>query len=120
MRKESAPYSYFVVQQNTGTGFLPWRKWGTLVSQNQNDNMHWSSPSAVYIERDETDGWTDNTTFAMLADINGDGLADRVLRKFSPPFDYFQVQFNNGAGFSGPESPWGPIDGQGGTATSWY
>ena len=50
-------------------------------------------------------GLTDNSganaqfQLAMLADINGDGLPDRILTKYASPYNRFKVQLNNGSGF---------------------
>ncbi|MGC3957750.1 MAG: toxin TcdB middle/N-terminal domain-containing protein [Verrucomicrobiota bacterium] len=59
-----------------------------------------------------------SVTKALMADINGDGLPDRVMRKAEPPYDKFLVQFNNGAGFEEPEN-WGTLDSQGMTDAAW-
>src|SRR6185503_8162345 len=55
-------------------------------------------------------------THTLLADINGDGLLDRVMRGPSP-FTTFLVQFNNGHGFLPPYS-WA-IDLQGSSSYEW-
>ena len=42
------------------------------------------------------------SSLADIADINGDGLPDRILRPNNAPFDHFHVQLNNGTGFENP------------------
>ncbi|RLB71668.1 MAG: hypothetical protein DRH04_01275 [Deltaproteobacteria bacterium] len=45
----------------------------------------------------------DNT----VADLNGDGLTDRIMQPDIDPY-YWKVQFNNGSGFESPED-WGVV-----------
>lgn len=100
-RKYNSPYDRFKVQLNTRDGFSPPVDWSPLSSQNQTES-EWNAPSHT--------GDAGNT-YVMLADINGDGLPDRVMRNLNPPYTKFIVQFNNGAGFE-PEEDWGPVNTQ--------
>ncbi len=86
MRKLNTPYDRFAVQFNNGAGFEAWEYWGgTIDNQGQSGNG-WKSPVG-------TDG---NEVFSTLADINGDGLLDRVMRKATSSYDRFKVQLNKG------------------------
>jgi len=86
MRKLGSPFTNFVVQYNTGSGFGPLitNQW-TLDSQGQTSS-DWNSPSAS----------GSGDTFVDLMDINGDGLADRIMRKDSSPYTNYVVQLNQG------------------------
>jgi RHS repeat-associated protein len=103
MRQVSG-FSYLLVQKNTGSGFSTLRRYGPLLSQGITD-QHWNGISG-FIKSGET------TTFLTMIDLNGDGLVDRVMRRASPPYTNFMVQFNTGDGFSVQQS-WGPVNGQG-------
>jgi hypothetical protein len=84
----SGPLDHFKVQLNTGSGFLPVR--------------HWTNAAAGGAEvRKEYDESGARSTAHQLVDLNGDGLPDRVFRG-PGPFNYLQVQFNNGGGFEPP------------------
>jgi RHS repeat-associated protein len=101
-RKVNGPYDRFKVQLNTGNRFLPPVDWNGVDNPGAAD-VDWRVPSHT--------GDTGNY-YVMLADINGDGLPDRVMRNNTSPFTKFVVQFNNGAGFEAMED-WGPVDTQG-------
>lgn len=108
MRKYLSPYTNFVVQFNNGAGFEAEENWGPLDSQGYTGNYAWNSPIG-------SDGYG---VYASLADINGDGLIDRIMRKASAPFTNFVVQLNTGSGFSAPMN-YGPISSQGDTGAYW-
>src|SRR5205823_10733395 len=61
-----SPYTNWLVQINTGSGFAPVQNFGPYDSQGQNTSAAWSAIST-------TDG------AVTLLDINGDGLPDRVM-----------------------------------------
>ena len=106
--KVFAPYDRFKVQLNTGNGFTAPVDWAPLNSQGDTTsgwNALWDTGSA-------------GDEFVMMADINGDGLPDRIMRVYNPPYTNFVVQFNNGAGFE-PDENWGPLDSQGQTSSNW-
>ena len=105
MRTMNGPYDKLKVQFNTGAGFGPVFDWGTLLGGDGSST--WNSISSVWADSSDT-----SHTFVALADLNGDGLPDRILRKWSAPYDSWVVQFNNGAGFEYSET-WGPVSGQG-------
>lgn len=94
MRTFTAPHTNLVVQLNNGAGFEAAENWGPLSSQGQG-NDKWNSPLCS----------DDSGVFTDLADINGDGLPDRVMRRLNSPYDRFVVQLNTGSGL-GPEVAW--------------
>lgn len=109
MRQISASsYTNFVVQFNNGAGFEPAEPWGPIDAQGASSNNDWGSPIG-------TGGFQ---TWATLVDINGDGLADRVMRKRTSPYTNWVVQINTGSGFSAPAN-WGPLQSQGNTDDTW-
>jgi len=85
MRVANSPYTNWVVQLNTGSGFAPATNWGPVSSQGQTDTS-WNDVS--YRSGSET--------IVDFFDINGDGLPDRVMRSVSSPYDHFVVQLNQG------------------------
>jgi RHS repeat-associated protein len=103
MRAYSAPYDYFDVQLNNGRGFDPVIRWEGVGGYN---NKAWRTIRAI-------DGNSD--THVDIFDINGDGLPDRVMRAYSAPYDYFDVQLNNGRGFD-PVIRWEGVAGYNNTA----
>jgi len=107
-RKLNSPYDRFKVQLNTGSGFTGLVDWSPVDSQGQSD-ADWNSISSTDPSGDK---------YVILADINGDALPDRVMRKANSPYDKFAVQFNNGAGWEAWEY-WGPLDSQGITSDEW-
>ena len=66
---------------------------------------------------DTTGGWT----VIDLIDMDRDGLPDRVMRKSSSPYTYFNVQRNTGSGFESPTTlyQWSSLDSQGQTSDNW-
>ena len=88
----SEPENVFKVQLNTGTGFeAQARLWKGIDNQGEETSTNWNSPYGT-----DADG-----TVAMLMDINGDGLPDRVMRKTSDDGygvgnNVFRVQLNRG------------------------
>ena len=93
MMSLNSPWIYFHVQFGTGTGFSPARRFGPMSSQGGTNQVLWSGVESTYVH---------------MADINGDGLPDRVLqpRNLSTgnpiqdaTMTNFVVEFNNGYGF---------------------
>jgi RHS repeat-associated protein len=105
-------YDYFVVQFNNGSGFEPAEPWGPVTNQGYTgSDLGWNSPTGVD---------SSNVTFSDLADINGDGLLDHVMRKLSAPYDRLVVQINNGSGFELEDATHYPIEtGSMASAASW-
>lgn len=88
MASASSPYTNWVVQLNTGSGFGSNIIWGPLQSPVTNE--YWNSIDSAY---DYSDG-SGTETFVQLIDINGDGLSDRVMRNAASPYTGFVVQLN--------------------------
>ena len=108
MRDYNPPYTNFIVQFNNGAGFEPAQNWGPINTQGQSNNITWG----------EVVGTDNSTTWAQLVDINGDGLPDRVMRKYSGSYTNWVVQLNTGSGF-GPAINWGPLNSQNQTGYDW-
>jgi len=108
MRGYNPPYTNFMVQFNNGAGFEPAVAWGPIESQGQSNNVDWCDP----VGKDSATVW------ATLMDINGDGLPDRVMRKYASPYTNWVVQLNTGSGF-GPSTNWGALDSQGQSGNDW-
>ncbi|MEO1018291.1 MAG: SpvB/TcaC N-terminal domain-containing protein [Pseudomonadota bacterium] len=110
MRQEpGAPHDVFKVQYNNGSGFEPMQDWGPVTSTTA--SHIWRNP------RGQIQVGSQSITVATLADINGDGLADRILRKDGAPFDRFKVQFNTGTGFAAEiDWPFTPYN----NGSDWY
>jgi len=88
MRKDLSPYTYLVVQLNNGSGFDPDVTQYAITSQQQTNNIHWSS-----VRASDSSG----EVIVDMADINGDGLVDRVMRKLASPLtSYFAVELSSG------------------------
>lgn len=128
------------VQLNTGSGFGPLRRWGPIDAQGHatdNEASFWNSPRATWlgvatgwlsclprwnpVTQEFEDYWEctydlGGDTCVTLVDIDGDGLADRVMRNdvgnYAAPNNVFKVQLNNGTGFNSSGN-WGPLDGCG-------
>ncbi len=107
MSKTGAPYNTFVVQLNNGAGFEPAENWGPLDSQGA-AGPDWNGITAFW----------NGYRYVDFADINGDGLPDRVMGKLGPPYDRFKVQLNTGSGF-GPLVDWTPLESQGAAGPDW-
>src|SRR5256885_13679746 len=90
--------------------FGPDTDWTGLYSQGDTSSS-WNSIKAI-------DGNQDyNLT---IADIDGDGLPDRVMRPLASPFNKFYSQRNTGTGFpSGSNPVWSPVQSQGQTDSGW-
>lgn len=112
MTPANTTFDHFKVQLNTGSGFAPIIDWGG-VGGGGYPNGRWNF---IYGMNDLGNG--DSATFAVLQDINGDGLPDRVLRKLEQPFASFSVQFNNGSGFEPPVA-WSALASQGTGTAAW-
>ncbi|MBI1176387.1 hypothetical protein GC207_02995 [bacterium] len=82
-------FNRFVVQFNNGYGFEPEFNW-----VNVNFKSDFTGGSTTDWSSIETSGFT------ALRDMNGDGLPDRVLGKYTTPFTKFYVQFNTGNVFA--------------------
>lgn len=80
------------VQLNNGMGYEPIEYWPIQRPPGTSSDL-WMWP----VGTNESSGLLH--AVAMLVDINGDGLPDRVMRKASSPFDRFRVQINTGSGF---------------------
>ncbi len=100
----AAPFTNYIIQFNTGSGFSSTNYFGPYYSQGQSNDLYWAGL--------ESDG-------VRLLDINGDGLPDRVMGPrntisgagfwLDTRFTNFVVEFNNGYGFE-PALNWGGID----------
>lgn len=98
MRKLNAPYDRFVVELNTGNGFVHLIdnqpiEWTNVNSEEQVDDLwFWRSVSGSITYPDTT-----LEQFISMIDINGDGLLDRVMHTDSlNPYYHFKVQLNSG------------------------
>jgi RHS repeat-associated protein len=92
----------FVVQINNGAGFEPEMDWEPVNSEIN----AWNKPRFICTSSPCDGGNVEVDIF----DIDGDGLPDRVMRKYSAPVDRFRVQINNGTGFDNL-ADWGyPLD----------
>ncbi|MBI5388209.1 MAG: glycohydrolase toxin TNT-related protein [Verrucomicrobia bacterium] len=104
-------YSNLVVELGTGQGFAPETNWTNVrpYALSAYDPI----PSFCAIE---------NSGFLKMADMNGDGLPDRVMRGWQmlndKPFTNFWVQFNTGSGFTGTNC-FGPYYSQGQWTNLW-
>ena len=77
MGREEGSYRQTYVKLNTGTGFLPAAQWGVI--------------------------FCDSDTEFLFADMNGDGMADRVYECYS----LVHVQLSSGSGFT--DYTWGQV-----------
>jgi len=97
MLRPQAPYSHYVVQFNTGSGFTGTNRFGPYSAQGRtsefNGDVLWSG-----LDTDRT----------RLLDINGDSLPDRVMLRTNPASTgpavpaqqtNYVVELNNGHGF---------------------
>ena len=103
---------YFRVRFNTGAGFTDNYLWGPVESPYAGGGDYWPWQQAVV-------GYRDNAVIAGLYDMNGDGLLDRIIRRYSDPQNGWKVQFNTGSGFASMVD-WTPIEKQAGTDNKWY
>lgn len=88
--------SYWKVQLNTGSGFSSMQDFGPIENPVPSDTRR----TVIRYTDDAAE------TVADMADLNGDGLPDRVLSVDSNT--YWKVQFNTGAGFTAMQD-FGPI-----------
>jgi RHS repeat-associated protein len=86
MRPVSPPYTNWIVEINTGSGFAPSVSWGNVDGQSQPNDDNWNSISY------ENSG----TTKVDFFDVNGDGLPDRVMESMNSPYTNWVVQLNQG------------------------
>lgn len=91
--------------------FAPDTNWPTAYSQG---DTNWN-----YIRATDAN----NDDYVIMADMDGDGLPDRVMRMYNPPYtNYFAIQRNTGSGFAPAVTnyQWGSLDNiQGQTDTQW-
>jgi RHS repeat-associated protein len=108
MLKRSPPYTYFLVQFNTGTGFGPTNEFGPYLSQGQTNDDGSAGPGWALL----------SSSVVRMLDINGDGLPDRVMLVISsistgaalPQYQTnLVVELNNGYGFE-PAIIWPGVD----------
>ena len=90
-----ANFNRFVVQFNNGYGFENPINW-TNIDMRADLPTGQSNNGWAYIDK-EPDGLAMGTA---LRDINGDGLPDRILGKYTSPFTNYFVQFNTGTTFT--------------------
>ena len=103
------PYTNFVVQLNTGTGFGSAFLWPLAT------NDMGAADTYTYmslIDAPPSQAW------AGLFDINGDGLPDRVMGLYGQPTTYYKVQYNLGGTNFGPVKYFGPLRSQNYTNTT--
>ena len=100
-------FTNFVVEFNNGYGFEPATDW--LGVDPQYDQA--GSGDCAGGETSQYCQVLDSDVVA-LRDINGDGLPDRIMRRFCYPYTNWLVQINTGIGFA-PATPFGPYYSQG-------
>jgi RHS repeat-associated protein len=105
INQPNARYTNFWIEFNTGTNFTGDTVWTNVVPIN--NGAFDPVPNFLAIE---------NGSFVKMADMNGDGLPDRVMRgwqvQFTTPYTNLWVQFNTGSGFAGTNA-FGPYYSQG-------
>ena len=126
-RMGSAGANYFQVQLNTGSGFDS--KLRRYSFTNPASSLAWNSlfgfqpfvpaqagsyVNGVYTPPRAASG---GSGYVALADINGDGILDRVYRNVSSPYDSLNVQYGTGAGF--PSTGSLTLSSQGDTTDRW-
>ena len=92
-------FTTYNVQTNTGSGFSSVQSWSALSEETGDVNQQ--SYSAV----DGRVAYAGNQqSAAILLDVNGDMLPDRVMKQHTlnvaNNYDHFQLQLNNGSGFA--------------------
>ncbi len=87
---QCTPYTSWLVQINTGTGFGPITTWSPVNSQGQT-----TTPAYSGIQTTTTNGLVVNGV-AMLLDMNGDGLPDRVEYANPGNNNYYVVELSSG------------------------
>lgn len=96
-------YDHFQVQSNTGTGFGSEFSW-TGVSFTSGMGLSGSELTVPFYT--SSDG---EASFDLLADMNGDGYADRVM--IGSANEQFNVQLNNKNGTFGGVTAWTGVQG---------
>ena len=81
MEVDSSPYTYWLVQLNTGHGFAPSVVWSGVDGQSQPGNPNWN---AITFRNNSGEN-----TVVDFFDINGDGLPDRVMMVDNAPYTNF-------------------------------
>ncbi len=94
----TSSFTKFPVRLGTGLGFAPVETWDGVYNPPADSTWlaRWACPTASDYDDENA------KTFTALTDMNGDGLPDRVLRKFAEPYVHFEVQLNNGWNFDPP------------------
>jgi RHS repeat-associated protein len=97
--KDAAPFTYYLVQLNTGSGFTSTQyAWGTLANEGGDPAIIWNTVDSTFANGDGS-----VSSVCELADVNGDSLPDRVMRQYTTGtghFNHLQVQTNTASGFS--------------------
>jgi len=107
----------------TGAGaFNGESSWSSILSES--NAFQWYSIHSEYVYGDpaaegQPPYYSYLETIVDLADMNGDGLSDRVLRKLDGTWDRYKVQLNTRSGF-GPLLDWAGIQGNGALRWSTY
>jgi len=97
-----SPYDHFQVQTNTGTGFSTVRSWnGVAPPADPRYDVTWMT----YPFLNTQDGMA---SIALLADMNGDGLVDRVM--ISKQDGKMHVQLNNRNGTFSSVKTWNNVE----------
>lgn len=121
------PNNVFRVQLSSGLGFQGATDWGPLESQGYT-SAYWYNSGSAYegkaIFWNSIRSWYEQGWLVDFADMDSDGLPDRVMRKAVGPFDVLKVQFNTGNGFENNSGApvvvdWGPLDLQGSDSSFW-
>ncbi len=103
-------FTNFVVELNNGYGFEPAMNWSGVDPQ---FNAPGTGTTTDYSYIETSDG------MVGFRDINGDGLPDRIMRKYNPPYTNWLVQVNTGNGFASVIN-WPSLGSQGQTnSTDW-
>jgi RHS repeat-associated protein len=99
MTEPSQPYTYYLVQFNTGSNFTGTNMFGPYVAQGASNDINFATLAG-------NEGGTGNGVSMRMFDINGDGLPDRVMimRNANGPLSpanqtALVVELNNGYGF---------------------
>jgi RHS repeat-associated protein len=86
-----SPYTNWLVQINTGTGFGPFVNWGPVNSQGQTTTLAYCGIQATV-----TNGLSVVNGSTLLLDMNGDGLPDRVEYAYPGNNNFYVVELSSG------------------------